>query len=157
MMLDDVASDVLAFAKNEPAVHFEIPYVSAGGGVRYYRPDFLIRTPQAMYVVETKGLETLEVPRKDQRMARWCQDATALTGQEWRYVKVSEALFDSGPWDSLAALERASDSSAPLGGPVPAGRLVVAPRGGPIGLLRKPMVDDARPSAAPATARSLHA
>ena len=110
--LDDVASDVLAFAKNEPAVHFEIPYVSAGGGVRYYRPDFLIRTPQAMYVVETKGLETLEVPRKDQRMARWCQDATALTGQEWRYVKVSEALFDSGPWDSLAELERASDSSA---------------------------------------------
>ena len=29
--LDDVASDILAFAKNEPAVHFEIPYVSAGG------------------------------------------------------------------------------------------------------------------------------
>ena len=110
--LDDVASDILAFAKNEPAVHFEIPYVSAGGGVRYYRPDFLIRTPQAMYVVETKGLETLEVPRKDQRIARWCQDATSLTGQEWRYVKVSESLFDSGPWDSLAALERASDSSA---------------------------------------------
>ena len=110
--LDDVASDVLAFAKNEPAVHFEIPYVSAGGGVRYYRPDFLIRTPQAMYVVETKGLETLEVPRKDQRMARWCQDATALTGDEWRYVKVSEAMFDSGPWDSLAALGRAYDALA---------------------------------------------
>ena len=105
--LDDVASDILAFAKNELAVHFEIPYVSAGGGVRYYRPDFLIRTPQAMYVVETKGLETLEVPRKDQRMARWCEDATALTGHEWRYVKISEALFDSGPWDSLAMLERA--------------------------------------------------
>ncbi|MDE2696503.1 MAG: DEAD/DEAH box helicase family protein [Chloroflexota bacterium] len=104
--LDDRATDVLAFAKNEPAVHFEVPYVSPGGGVRYYRPDFLIRTPQAMYVLETKGLETLEVPLKDQRMARWCQDATALTGQDWRYVKVSEALFDSGPWDSLAELER---------------------------------------------------
>ena len=109
--LDDRASDVLAFAKNEAAVHFEIPYVSAGGGVRYYRPDFLIRTPQAMYVVETKGLETLEVPRKDQRMARWCQDATALTGQDWRYVKVTEALFDSGPWDSLATLERGAHPS----------------------------------------------
>ena len=105
--LDDVASDVLAFAKNEPAVHFEIPYVSAGGGVRYYRPDFLVRTPQAMYVVETKGLETLEVPRKDQRMARWCEDATAITGHEWRYLKVSEVQFDSGLWHSLAMLERA--------------------------------------------------
>ena len=59
-------------------------------------------------MVETKGLETLEVPRKDQRMARWCQGATALTGQEWRYVKVSEQLFDTGPWDSLATLERGS-------------------------------------------------
>ena len=109
--LDDGASDVLAFAKNEPAVHFEIPYVSAGGGVRYYRPDFVIRAPRAMYVVETKGLETLEVPRKDQRMDRWCHDATDLTGQVWRYVKVTEALFDSGQWDSLAMLERAARPS----------------------------------------------
>jgi len=105
--LDDGASDVLAFAKNEPAVHFEIPYVSAGGGIRYYRPDFVIRTPQAMYVVETKGLETLEVPRKDQRMAQWCRDATELTGQEWKYIKVTEALFYSAQWDSLATLESA--------------------------------------------------
>ena len=40
-------------------------------------------------------------------MARWCQDAAALTGQEWRYVRVSEALLDSGPRDSLAMLEQA--------------------------------------------------
>ena len=109
--LDDGESDVLAFAKNEPAVHFEIPYVSASGGLRYYRPDFVVRTPQAMYVVETKGLETLEVPRKDQRMAQWCRDATRLTGQEWRYVKVTEALFDSERWDSLEMLERAAQTT----------------------------------------------
>ena len=81
--------------------------MSAGGGVLYYRPDFVIRTPQTMYVVETKGLESLEVPRKDHRMARWCHDATELTGEKWRYVKVTEALFDSGNWESLAMLERA--------------------------------------------------
>ena len=107
----DGAPDVLAFAKNEPAVHFAVPYVSAGGGVRYYRPDFVIGTPQAMYVVETKGLETLEVPRKDQRMTQWCRDVTQLTSVSWRYVKVTEALFDSSQWDSLAMLERASQSS----------------------------------------------
>ena len=110
--MDTRASDVLAFAKNEPAVRFEIPYVSAGGGLRYYRPDFIVRTPQAMYVVETKGLETLEVPRKDQRMARWCQDATMLAGAEWRYLKVTEALFDSTAWESLAALARAAPTPA---------------------------------------------
>ena len=110
--MDTTASDVLTFAKNEPAVRFEIPYVSAGGGLRYYRPDFVVRTPEAMYVVETKGLETLEVPRKDQRMARWCQDATALTGHDWRYVKVTEAQFDATAWESLAALARAAPTPA---------------------------------------------
>ena len=67
---------------------------------------------------------------------------------------------DSSPYHSipLVLIARLLTVVSPLGGgAVPAGRLVVAPRGGPIGLLRKPMVDDARPSAAPATARSLHA
>ena len=106
--LDEGASDVLAFAKNEPAVRFDVSYLGAGGGLRFYRPDFVVRTPQATYVVETKGLETLDTPRKDRRMARWCEDAARLDGREWRYLKVGEALFDGGEWDSLAALEQAS-------------------------------------------------
>ena len=44
----------------------------------------------------------------------------------------------------LVLIARLLTVVSPLGGAVPAGRLVVAPRGGPIGLLRKPMVDDAR-------------
>ena len=109
LWLDGRASDVLAFAKNEPAVRFDVSYLGAGGGLRFYRPDFVVRTPQATYVVETKGLETLDTPRKDRRMARWCEDASRLGGREWRYLKVGEALFDSGEWDSLATLERAAD------------------------------------------------
>ena len=104
LWLDTGASDVLAHAKNESAVHFEIPYISAGGGLRHYRPDFVVRTPQAMYVVETKGLETVEVARKDQRMARWSRDASDLTGAEWRYLKVAGGLFDSDQWDSIGTL-----------------------------------------------------
>jgi type III restriction enzyme len=107
LWLDTGASDVLASAKNESAVHFEIAYISTGGGLRYYRPDFLVRTPQAMYVIETKGLETVEVARKDQRVAQWCRDVTAATGEEWRYLKVSGALFDSDQWDSIGTLESA--------------------------------------------------
>lgn len=106
--LDEGAPDVLAFAKNEPAVRFDVSYLGAGGGLRFYRPDFVVRTPQATYVVETKGLETLDTPRKDRRMARWCEDAARLDGREWRYLKVGESLFDGGEWDSLAALEQAS-------------------------------------------------
>ena len=65
---------------------------------------------------------------------------------------------DSSPYHPipLVLIARLLTVVSPLAGPVPAGRLVVAPRGGPIGLLRKQRVDDARISAAPATARSLH-
>ena len=104
--LDTSATDVIAFAKNEAAVHFDVPYVSANGGLRHYRPDFFVRTNAAMFVIETKGFETAEVPRKDKRIAKWCHDATALTGTQWRYLKVTEELFDSTSWDSLASLVR---------------------------------------------------
>ncbi len=104
--LDARADDALAFAKNEHAVGFHVPYMSPSGGLRHYRPDFVIRTADARYVVETKGLETIEVPRKDQRMAAWCRSASELTGEDWRYLKVTEALFGFSEWESLAALER---------------------------------------------------
>ena len=109
--LDTVASDVLAFAKNEPAVHFEVAYLSHLGGLRYYRPDFVVRTPDVTYIVETKGLEDLEVPHKDQRMAQWCADATAVTGQPWRYLKVDGQRFDTEPWESLRQLAAALSSA----------------------------------------------
>ena len=104
--LDQGASDVLAFAKNEPAVKFSVPYVSAAGGLRSYRPDFLVHAQSGMLIIETKGVETIDVARKDQRIAQWCRDATALSGQQWRYLKVAQELFDSTPWDSVETLER---------------------------------------------------
>ena len=111
--LDTRARDVRAFVKNEEPVHFAIPYISVAGGLRSYRPDFVVRTPQAMYVVETKGLETTEVPLKDQRMAAWCRSATELTDQEWRYIKVTDDVFRFAEWDSVAALEKGIRSFNP--------------------------------------------
>lgn len=111
--LDARAADALAFVKNEQAVGFSVPYISPSGGLRHYWPDFVTRTADARYVVETKGLETIEVPRKDQRMAAWCRSASALTGEDWRYLKVTEALFDFSAWESLAALERGARAHAP--------------------------------------------
>ena len=111
--LDARAADALAFAKNEQAVGFSVPYMSPSGGLRRYWPDFVVRTADARYVVETKGLETIEVPRKDQRMAAWCAAASALTRDDWRYLKVTEALFDFSEWESLAALERGARAHNP--------------------------------------------
>ena len=104
--LDQGASDVEAFAKNEAAVKFTVPYISAAGGLRNYRPDFLVRASGGLFVIETKGIETIDVARKDKRIEQWRRDATELSGVEWRYLKVTQELFDSTPWDSVGTLQR---------------------------------------------------
>jgi len=45
-------------------------------------------------LLETKGQETVEVERKDEAARRWCEDATALTGVNWRYLKVPQKQFE---------------------------------------------------------------
>ncbi len=101
--MDDIAKDVAAFAKNEAAVGFSVNYVSAAGGLRSYFPDFIVRASDGkMYVLETKGLTTEEVPRKDARVAQWCRDASAVTGVEWRYKRIDEQRFRSeSAWQTL--------------------------------------------------------
>ena len=92
----DGVPDVAAFTKNTEATHFAIEYLSSQGGVRYYYPDFIVRFVHGgMFLVETKGLEDIEVARKDARATKWCQDATALTGISWHYIKVQESVFRS--------------------------------------------------------------
>ena len=99
------AVDVLAYFKNETAVHFDIEYQGVAGGLRRYRPDFVVRVGDGVtYLVETKGQEDLEVERKDLRAKRWCQDAAALTGTPWAYLKVPEAIFRSYPVRTFAQL-----------------------------------------------------
>ncbi len=76
--LDD-AKDVQAFAKNTRTVHFAIEYVNASGEIANYYPDFLVRTkPDLVWVVETKGLEDVDVAPKWSRLVTWCTDATGL-------------------------------------------------------------------------------
>jgi len=92
----DGVPGMAAFAKNTEATHFAIEYLSSQGGVRYYYPDFIVRLVSGeMFLVETKGLEDIEVARKDARATKWCQDATALSGVSWHYIKVPENVFRS--------------------------------------------------------------
>ena len=89
----DRVDDVIAYVKNNRYVHFQVEYLSQKGGMRYYYPDFIVRTANGMFVVETKGLEDLEVARKDERMKQWCRDASKITGKPWQYLKVLEGDF----------------------------------------------------------------
>ncbi|MBT9167235.1 MAG: hypothetical protein DDT19_00560 [Syntrophomonadaceae bacterium] len=85
----DERDEVLAFTKVLPRRHaLHIPYYNQEGYLRYYLPDFVVKEETAMYLVETKGLEGVEVPVKDREALRWCENVTRLSRVPWKYLKV---------------------------------------------------------------------
>lgn len=92
------ASDVQAFYKNSEVTNFTIEYQSAGGGiVRDYRPDFIARdTAGIIWIIETKGREDLEDPRKWERLKLWCEDASVQDAPHtYRALFVRQEAWDS--------------------------------------------------------------
>ena len=88
------AKDVVAFSKLPQQFGFSIEYTDNNANLRYYYPDFVVKTDtEEMWLVETKGQESLEVAYKDRAAQMWCENATILTGQQWRYVKVPQKEY----------------------------------------------------------------
>jgi type III restriction enzyme len=107
----DRASDVGAFAKLTLNSRFALEYISSTGALRYYYPDFVVRlADDTCLVMETKGLEDVEVALKDQRARAWCRDATRLSGREWSYRKVPQAAFDAYTGADVSGLRRFLDA-----------------------------------------------
>ena len=105
----DQADGVAAFAKNYLAVGFKLDYVKTDGELSSYTPDFIVRANDGtVWIIETKGREELDLPRKMARLAQWCDDATAASaavgGPAYRFVYVDQAGFDKHPPASLAEL-----------------------------------------------------
>lgn len=89
------ADDVIAFAKLPPQFGFAIEYTDSAASLRYDEPDFLtILADGSRRLIETKGREDPDVAHKDRAARLWCENATGLTGQQWRYLKVPQAGFD---------------------------------------------------------------
>ncbi len=96
--LDD-APDVTAFAKNYLAIGFKIDYVKADGDLSTYTPDFLVKTTDdTVWIIETKGREELDLPRKMARLRQWCMEATDASktegGATYRFVYVDQHGFE---------------------------------------------------------------
>jgi type III restriction enzyme len=45
------------------------------------------------HIVETKGLEDVNVKNKDRAAKLWCENTTILTGNQWSYLKVLQSEF----------------------------------------------------------------
>ena len=71
--------DIISYAKNYFAVHFNIDYQNASGAISNYYPDFLAKvSEQEIYIVETKGREDLDDIEKKKRLAQWCKDVNSI-------------------------------------------------------------------------------
>lgn len=105
----EAAPDVQAHAKNYLAVGFRIDYVRANGELSTYTPDFIVRdTAGAVWIVETKGREELDLPQKMARLKQWCADASAASaadgGPRYGFVYVDQEGFERHQPQSFAAL-----------------------------------------------------
>jgi hypothetical protein len=92
----DNAPDVRAFSKLPRSFGFAIEYTDAVMNLRNYEPDFVaVDRGGTHWLLESKGQETIDVLRKDAAALRWCENATRLTGTEWKYVKVPQKEFQA--------------------------------------------------------------
>jgi type III restriction enzyme len=88
--------DVVSYAKNYLAVHFKLDYVNADGDISNYYPDFFVKlSPRQIFIIETKGLEVLDVPLKMQRLRQWCEDINRVQSDvKFDFLFVDQESFD---------------------------------------------------------------
>lgn len=100
----DKDSGIEALAKVHEYRHdfLRRPYLKADGMPAQYSPDFLIRTPFTIYVVETKAQSALSdenVQRKQKAALAWCEQINELPeeqrdGRDWAYVLLGESIVN---------------------------------------------------------------
>jgi type III restriction enzyme len=107
------ARDVQSFAKLPEQFGFAIEYTDSVGNLRYYEPDFVALTGDGIhYIVETKGLEDINVANKDRAAQLWCENTTRLTGKSWAYLKVLQTAYKQlqpTRFEDLFVLEQKKD------------------------------------------------
>ena len=105
----DNAPGVASFAKNYLAVGFKLDYVKTDGDLSTYTPDFIVKDDVGdIWIIETKGREELDLPRKMARLEQWCTDATAasraIAGPAYQFIYVDQEGFERHPPASMAEL-----------------------------------------------------
>jgi type III restriction enzyme len=95
-------SHVEAFCKISETRHdfLRLRYVKEDGLPAFYSPDFLVRTAEAIYLVETKAQQQVvhpDVQRKRRAAVAWCERIDTLpaelrSGRPWHYALLGEEL-----------------------------------------------------------------
>ncbi len=104
--------DVKAYAKLDKKHGLKIPYRDEHGILREYEVDFIVKTTDTIYLVETKADRDLDRPVtaiKARAAQSWCKSSSMVQPPvdqpaRWEYLLLSESLFKSNSWLSSAAL-----------------------------------------------------
>ena len=119
----DKSAEVEAFGKIQQRKHpLNISYRDKDGIKRDYFPDFIIKTKDKMYIVETKAEDEMQkaegneknlIVLKARAAVSWCKTASQVAlpdqPQDWEYFMLSEKTFNENRqlgFDSLAGLGR---------------------------------------------------
>jgi type III restriction enzyme len=91
----DSFNDVTSFFKNDIQLKQSIEYIKHDGSIGQYFPDFFIKlTNGERWVVETKGAESLNDPRKFERLKVWCKDASLANDQKWDCLYIRQEIWN---------------------------------------------------------------
>ena len=105
----DSAPDVAAFAKNAGSQALRIDYLTAEQRLAFYTPDFFVRMENGdCFVVETKGRQDRDVPRKASAAVQWCETASK-SGVNWKYVFTPQDVMERLASNSFDDLVRACE------------------------------------------------
>ncbi len=106
--------EVLAYAKLDKKHGLKIPYRDEFGILREYEVDFLVRTKDTMYLIETKSqwdLEKESVAVKALAAKRWCEVASGTpcpTGVDqplkWEYLIITDNAFQENRGSSFEVI-----------------------------------------------------
>lgn len=96
---DDTQIEALAKIHEYRHDFLHRPYLKADGMPAYYSPDFLVRTADMVFIVETKAQSALSdenVQRKQRAAIAWCEQINSLPAEqrdkrEWYYVLLGES------------------------------------------------------------------
>ncbi len=122
----DRDSDVQSFLKINESQHgfAKVFYIREDGLLASYHPDFIVKTAEAVTIVETKGddkVNDANVRRKQMSILDWCKKINRLPAEirmnrDWRYILLKETDFytwsgNGGTFNDIARLSMVSHTN----------------------------------------------
>lgn len=108
----DKSKDISRFAAlAEHFTRFWVDYLSRSGAIKFYYPDFvavqkIAGGKEVNWIIETKGRQFENLEYKEASIKEWCKKVSNQFGEDWRYVRVDQAVFKPGQFTTFADLLR---------------------------------------------------